>query len=64
MPEQCLLDGTIACLDAAREEEVVDQHQGEAVGCYLFLLLQEIRRCDRFRKCGLVWRERVIIGEP
>jgi hypothetical protein len=51
-------------LDAAREEEVVDQHQGEAVGCYLFLLLQEIRRCDRFRKCGLVWRERVIIGEP
>jgi hypothetical protein len=60
MPVKCLPHGTVPCLDAAREEEVVDQHQREAVGCYLFLLLQEIRRCDRFRERGLVWRGRVI----
>jgi hypothetical protein len=52
--EYRLLHGTVARLDAARQQEVVHQHQREAVGCYLFLLLQETCRCDRFRKCGLI----------
>jgi len=52
--EHRLLHGTVTCLDTAGEDKVVDQHQGEAVRRYLFLFLQEICRCDDFRKHGLV----------
>jgi hypothetical protein len=49
-----LLYGAITGLDAAGEEKVMDQHQGEAMGSYLFLLFQETRGCDHLSKRGLV----------
>ena len=54
MPKYGLFHWTIASLDAAGEEKVMDEHQSEGMRGYLFLQLQKIRGCDHLRKRGLV----------